>query len=124
MQSALTWFELPTTNFDRAVEFYSSVLGKPLQKMVFNGTPNGIFPYDAPGIGGSVVYDPSYQPSASAAIIYLAAVNEAELDAMIARVEPAGGKVLLPKTDIGNPGHMALIMDTEGNRVGLNAPRA
>jgi len=30
---------------------------------------------------------------------------------------------VLPKTDIGDPGFIALVRDTEGNVVGLHAPR-
>ncbi|MEQ8675687.1 MAG: VOC family protein [Aggregatilineales bacterium] len=122
MTSALTWFEIPSADFDRAVDFYSTVIGKPLHKQDFNGVPNGIFPYEqGKGIGGSVVFSEEYTPSAESFIIYLDAESEANLDAMLTRIESAGGKVLMPKTHIGVPGHIALFMDTEGNRVGLNA---
>jgi predicted enzyme related to lactoylglutathione lyase len=30
----------------------------------------------------------------------------------------------MPKTDIGAPGFIALVRDTEGNVVGLHSPRA
>jgi len=46
------------------------------------------------------------------------------LDACIARVESSGGKVLLPKTEIGPPGFHRAVLDTEGNAVGLHAERA
>jgi predicted enzyme related to lactoylglutathione lyase len=122
---ALNWFEIPSTDFDRAVNFYSTVLGRPLQTMDFNGTPNGIFPYESgKGIGGAVVHDDNYKPSAESFIIYLNAHSESDLDAMLERVSEAGGQVLMPKTHIGDPGYIALILDTEGNRVGFNAPNS
>ncbi len=121
MKNALTWFEIPSSDFDRAVEFYSTVLGKPLNKQDFNGTPNGLFPYEpGVGVGGAVVYSEDYTPSANSFVIYLDAGSESELDAALARVPSAGGKVIMPKTHIGDPGFIALILDTEGNRVGLN----
>jgi predicted enzyme related to lactoylglutathione lyase len=46
------------------------------------------------------------------------------LDACLARVKDAGGQVVMPKTDIGDPGFIALVMDTEGNTVGLHSERA
>jgi len=120
--SALTWFEIPAIDFDRAVDFYSTVLGKSLSKEDFNGIPNGIFPYEpGKGIGGAVVKNEEYTPSMNAAIIYLDAGSEDALDAMLNRVPDAGGTVLMPKTHIGDPGYIALIADTEGNRVGFNA---
>ena len=54
-------------------------------------------------------------------IVYLDA--DGTLDAGLARVERAGGQVILPKTDIGPPGFIALVRDTEGNLVGLHSER-
>jgi uncharacterized protein len=34
-----------------------------------------------------------------------------------------GGTVLLPVTSIGDPGDIAIILDTEGNRIGLHSER-
>jgi predicted enzyme related to lactoylglutathione lyase len=40
----------------------------------------------------------------------------------LARAESAGGKVILPKTAIGeNRGFIALFIDTEGNKVGFHS---
>lgn len=124
MYNAVNWFEIPSRDFDRAVAFYSAVLGKPLRKEIFNGTPNGIFPYEGDGIGGAVIHAEHSQPSMSAAIVYLNTGTEAGLDAALSRVVDAGGTVLLPKIPIGEPGFIALIGDTEGNRVGLHAPHS
>lgn len=123
--NAVNWFEIPSVDFDRAVDFYSTVLGQPLQKMDFNGTPNGLFPYDqGQGVGGAVVHDEQYKPSADSFIIYLNARSESDLEAMLKRVPQAGGQVLMSKTNIGDPGFIALFLDSEGNRVGLHAPAA
>ena len=40
------------------------------------------------------------------------------MDNVLARVEEAGGKVLVPKMNIGENGNIAYIMDTEGNNIG------
>ena len=39
-------------------------------------------------------------------------------------MEKAGGKVMMPKTDIGPPGFIAVMVDTEGNSVGLHSERS
>ncbi|GAB4511950.1 MAG: VOC family protein [Anaerolineae bacterium] len=123
MASALTWFEIATTDLDRAANFYSTVLDKPLRREDFGGIPHGIFPYDPAtnGIGGALVLDPQRTPSAEGAVIYLHIDSEAALDTALRRVGENGGRVLMPKTHIGDPGFIALILDTEGNRIGLNA---
>jgi predicted enzyme related to lactoylglutathione lyase len=44
-----------------------------------------------------------------------------DLSAPLGRVEAAGGKVVMPKTSIGEHGFCAMFLDTEGNRVGLHS---
>jgi predicted enzyme related to lactoylglutathione lyase len=62
-------------------------------------------------------------PSQQGALLFLSCGPD--LSAALAKVEPAGGKVVLPKTLIpgGEAGYMAIILDTEGNRVGLHSPK-
>jgi hypothetical protein len=61
-----------------------------------------------------------HQPGTSGTVVYLNA--DPDLDAALARVEPAGGKVVVPKTALPpGMGHYARIQDTEGNLVGLHA---
>ena len=121
MKNALNWFEIPSTDFDRAVAFYSAILGESLRRETVAGTPNGILPYsgDVDGaVGGAVIHDSKAVPGASGATPYLNC--NGKLDEVLARVPQVGGKVLLPRTDIGF-GCIALILDTEGNRIGLHS---
>jgi predicted enzyme related to lactoylglutathione lyase len=45
------------------------------------------------------------------------------LDAHVARVEAEGGRVVLPRTDLGAFGELAIVVDADGNAVGLHSPR-
>ncbi len=120
IMNAVTWFEIPATDFDRAVRFYEGLLGITLERMLFGGTePNGIFPSEN-GVGGAVAFVPYAKPSDEGAVIYLNARTSEVLDRALAQVEGLGGAVVMPKTDIGPMGKFALIRDTEGNRVGLH----
>ena len=60
-------------------------------------------------------------PSADAGtLVYLNAGRS--LDAVLARVAKAGGRITTPKVQLpGDMGCFAHIADTEGNRVGLHA---
>lgn len=120
MKNAVNWFELPAKNFDRAVKFYSAVLNAEVRKEDVNGEPNGILPYGDPGVGGAIVKRDGFNPTPTGAIVYLNVAGD--IDGAQARIEPAGGKVILPKTHIGDPGYVAIFTDTEGNRVGLHSP--
>jgi predicted enzyme related to lactoylglutathione lyase len=121
MKSALNWFEIPTVELKRAVKFYEAVLGTSLKVEEFNGTPIAVFHAEDPGVGGALIHDARRKPSPEGAIVYLDA--RGDLDGCLARVERAGGRVLLPKLDIGGPGFIAIIADSEGNQVGLHSPR-
>jgi hypothetical protein len=92
-----------------------------LKREVFGGRPMATFETsDRSDVGGSLVGDAKHTPSESGALVYL---DAPDLDACIGRVEKAGGKVALSKTDIGDPGFIAIVVDSEGNRVGLHTHR-
>ena len=61
-----------------------------------------------------------YTPSEHGVAIYLNA--NPDIQTVINRIEPAGGKVVIPKTQISpEVGYMAFFLDTEGNRLALHA---
>lgn len=82
------------------------------------GVANAILPYERPGVGGAIISDPRHLPSTGGALVYLNTVGE--LNTMLRRVETAGGQILMPATSIGPIGTIAVILDTEGNRIGLH----
>ena len=118
MNNAINWFEIPAIDFERAVKFYNRILNLELRRETLQGRPNGVFTASAEGVGGAVVQGANYTLSASGIVIYLD--TDGKLDEVLSRVEAAGGKIILPKTHIGPQGDVALLIDTEGNRVGLH----
>lgn len=112
------WFEIPAVDFERAVRFYESVFETTMTREAQG--ESAVFAYDRPAMSGSVTKAPHLVPSQSGAVIYLNA--DPQLDATLARVERAGGRVVLPRTELPEGGGaFAHIEDTEGNRVGLHA---
>lgn len=119
---AINWFELAVNDLDRARRFYETVLGTQLRPETFGDMPMAMFPAaGGDAVGGALVKDARRRPGAPGTLVYLNA--NGKLDECEKRIEAAGGKVLLPKTDIGEPGHIVLLLDTEGNQVGLHAER-
>lgn len=116
--SAITWFEIPATNFARAVRFYETIFATPLRHE--SAWPNlAIFPFQRPGVSGAVAYGEGHRPSGDGVVIYLNC--DGRFDEVLGRVETAGGSIVEPKSHIPNVGWVAQIRDSEGNRIGLHA---
>ena len=117
----VTHFEIPYDDQSRAQKFYEDVFGwqiakfpdmdyhmattapsdenmKPKEVGSING---GLFPKDSTGSHPVIVID---VPS---------------LDDHIKKIESAGGKVIMPKLQVGNFGLYARVSDTEGNVSGI-----
>jgi predicted enzyme related to lactoylglutathione lyase len=122
MKNVINWFEIPAVNLDRAARFWESVLQTTLRREKSPGAELAIFPHGDQGEHGGALVRRGGKPSAVGTTVYLDA--NGDLDGAIARVEKAGGRVAVPKTDIGRDGFFAIVVDSEGNAVGLHSPRS
>ena len=122
MVTTLNWFELPAKDFKRATAFYATVLDAQIH---IDPTPNMQYAYlpsdpQKRGFGGAIACGENFVPAMTGTTVYLDGGND--LSVPLSRVEGAGGKVILPKTAIGeNRGFIALFIDTEGNKVGFHS---
>lgn len=121
MANAINWFEIPAANLERACTFYGNVLDIEVHKQEIMGLNMGFLHNGQDGVGGAVVQGEGYVPSESGALVYLNGGED--LSNPLAKVEGAGGTVVLPKTQISDEvGYMAIIKDSEGNKVALHSP--
>ena len=122
MVNTLNWFEIPATDFARAKAFYATVLDVQIQDDPSPNMQYAYLPSDSQkgGFGGAIAGGENYIPAMAGTTIYLDGGND--LSIPLGKVESAGGKVILPKTPVGeNRGFIALFIDTEGNKVGLHS---
>lgn len=120
MPHTLNWFEIPVTDFARAKRFYEAVLGIEVATMAMGDSTMGMLSQDPESVGGALVQGEGARPSAEGTMVYLNGGDD--LAPLLARVGPAGGSVVVPKTEIGNGyGFFAHFLDTEGNKVGLHS---
>jgi len=124
MKSAISWFEIPSKDLNRATKFYEKIFGISLIPMDLPDIKMRMFPVEdqMTDIGGAIVYsDGFHKPSATdGPLIYLN--GNPDVQKVLDKVEAAGGSVMVPKTEISPEyGFMAVIIDTEGNRVGLHS---
>lgn len=124
MNNAISWFEIGTTDLGRATKFYETIFGISLVPMDLPNIKMRMFPLDdmMKGIGGALVDSAGFhKPSATdGPLIYLNGNPDVQI--ILDKVETAGGKIIVPKTQISPEyGYMAVILDTEGNRIALHS---
>lgn len=120
MANALNWFEIPVTDMNRALKFYNTILGVEMFTMeAMPGFTMAMLPATENDVGGAIVKGEGYAPSQQGTVVYLNGGDD--LNNVLNKVEGAGGKVIMPKTNIGEYGFMAYFTDTEGNKVGLHS---
>lgn len=120
MADQIVWVDIPVLDLDRAIRFYSAVLGTEVRKQEYPGMSIGLLPGDDPDVSGCLcVGGAGIEPSAKGPLIYLNA--QGRLEEAVAAVESSGGKVVQPVHPIGPYGYRAIIIDSEGNQVALHS---
>jgi hypothetical protein len=118
------WFEVPVSDMERAIKFYETVFDFTLNRQKMDELDMAWFPWqdDSSGAPGSLVHNPEfYNPSHDGTLVYFTA-HSGDLSNELARVESAGGKVIVPKQQISpEHGYMAVLEDSEGNRIALHS---
>jgi uncharacterized protein len=123
-KNAISWFEIPTADLQRATSFYETIFQTKLIPLDLADIQMRMFPLEdmMTQVGGALVYTKGFHnPSATdGPLVYLN--GNPDLQAVLDRVEAAGGKVMVPKTQISEEyGNMGVFIDTEGNRIGLHS---
>ncbi len=115
MTKLIAWVDIPTENFERAVEFYSRILKIELKGIDYGHEKMACFP----GGEGAISYSPDYKPGKDGVLVSFNTGND--LDGVIERVEANNGTIFQPKTriDADELGYFAVFIDPEGNKVGL-----
>ncbi len=117
--NAITWFEIPTLNIERASEFYETVLSVKLRAWP-GSEPTRMFPIGPGGVGGCLVQRPQQKPVANGTLVYLNV--DGRLDEVLDRARENGIELVVPRTAIGGAfGFYAVLKDSEGNHIGLHS---
>jgi predicted enzyme related to lactoylglutathione lyase len=115
----ISWFEIPVVNFDQAINFYNHIYEIDMEQVTLNGYRMAFFP-SSNGIGGALVSGPGSLPSETGVLVYLNAGKD--LNNVLSRIEPAGGRIVMPKTLISEEeGYFAIFIDSEGNKLALHS---
>jgi predicted enzyme related to lactoylglutathione lyase len=114
------WFEIPVTDINRAKKFYEDVFGLQIFLNQMGPLEMGFFSMenDVYGAAGSLVKAEGYVPSHTGTLVYF---GVPDIETVLELIRKNGGKILLPRTSIGEYGFIAHFEDSEGNRVALHS---
>jgi uncharacterized protein len=120
LRHQVVWFDIPVRDLDRALRFYSAVLGTQLKKeQAGPGAAIAVLPHAEGSIGGCLVLNIDTKPSESGPLLYLN--THGRLDEALNAVEEHGGRVLSARHSISPFGFRAIVLDSEGNRIALHS---
>ena len=123
MSNTFVWVDIPVLDLDRAIRFYSAVVGQPVDKIGGPGFNFGLFKHEGNSVGGCLIEpEEGVAPSLTGPLVYIDASDR--LDAAVAAAQAHGGRVLKAKHSIAPNGFRAVIADSEGNRVALHSMSA
>ncbi len=121
-KNAVSWFEIPAKDLQRAKAFYEVIFKTKLGEMVLaNNLKMALFPTETGTVGGALCeHHEFYHPGHEGPLVYLN--GSPDLQKVLDRVEAHGGKVIVPKRQISDDyGFMAVFEDCEGNRIALHS---
>ena len=119
MKDFVSWFEIPATDFQQAVDFYSHIFGINMKQSISETTAMAFFPVTK-GVGGAIIVGSGSIPSTSGALLYLNGGDD--LNDVLNKVEDAGGRIIMPKTLINeDSGYFAVFIDSQGNKLALHS---
>jgi predicted enzyme related to lactoylglutathione lyase len=121
----INWFEIPVSDIDRAKVFYETILDIQMVKRADGNDEAVFFPFNpdviqatSGRVTGVLSKSDRNKPSGNGTVIYINA--SPAIQTVLDKVEKAGGKIIVPRTAIP-AGFIAIMIDTEGNKVGLHA---
>ena len=130
MENTIVWADIPVTDLERAIKFYSAVLQQEIKPV--EGMPGIALIAPPPGFDPAAMEGPApvsfdlavvedRKPSTDGCTIYLASHGDPE--GMLQRAADAGGQILMPVKDMGEMvGSLGFFRDSEGNRIGVHKP--
>ena len=116
------WFEIYVSDMARARAFYTAVFGRELIALPEVGEGGEMYAFSwvegAAGAAGALVRHPICGPGKGGTMVYFSCDD---VSGEASRAAEAGGRIIQPKMAIGQYGHIALVEDSEGNRIGLHS---
>jgi len=114
------WFEIYVQDMERAKAFYEKTFQISLENLESPDLEMWMFPgqMENAGCNGALAKMSGKDSGNGGTIIYFSC---ADCAVEAARAAESGGQIQRPKLSIGEYGFIALVLDTEGNMIGLHS---
>ena len=118
-ENPVVYFEIPVNDMDRAIKFYTAVFNFSFEKQIIDHNEMALFPFTdgQRGISGALAKGETYKPTKDGVIVYFKTLD---IESTLELAVKNNGRVLYPKTSIGELGFVAEFEDSEGNRIALH----
>ena len=118
MDNQIVWVDMPVLNLDRAIAFYSAILGNEVKKESFQDCAFGLLPHAQTNVSGCLVEMDESHISQKGPLLYFNA--NGRIEEAIELTTQLGGEILEPLMDMGEHGKRVVIAYSEGNRIALH----
>ena len=117
--SRITHFELGAKDTKRAMKFYENVFGWKFMKWEGGDVEYWLA---TTGDDKEMGIDGAIMPMQKDIPQMVNTIGVEDIDKAAKAIEKNGGKIIQPKMQVGNMGHVAYFMDTEGVMMGIFQP--
>lgn len=119
MDNPVSWFDIYVQDMVRARSFYEAVFDVQLARLEGTLFEMWAFPMGhGSGAPGALVKLPGYPSGGNSVVVYFSC---ADCGVWAAKAVSAGGQIETGKKSVGQFGYIALVIDTEGNIIGLHS---
>ncbi|XQW83538.1 VOC family protein [Thalassotalea piscium] len=119
MQNQIVWADIPVTNLDRAIKFYTSLLQGQVTKQTFEQLTFAILPHSGTNVSACLIEQPQEHITDKGPLLYFNV--DGRLKEAVELAKSFNVKILEEYTDMGPHGKRAVLHDSEGNRIALHS---
>jgi len=119
MDNQVVWVDVPVVDLDRAINFYSAILGEPVTKEQFGDCAFGLLPHAQTNVAGCLAVMEDRKPSANGPLVYFNA--NGRIDEAVNAARTFDVEIIEERLEMGEHGVRAVLFDSEGNKIALHS---
>ncbi|MDO6446872.1 VOC family protein [Colwellia sp. 1_MG-2023] len=119
MNNQIVWVDIPVTDLDRAISFYSALLDGEVLKQTYDQFNFGLLPHADTSVSGCLIESPAEHINEFGPLIYFNV--EGRISQAVEIAKSFNVEIIEEMFQMGEHGFRAVLKDTEGNRIALHS---